>query len=154
MPTPITAKHGVTTLMTITLASLATSVAGVGRQSTLINNSDAGQMVRVYFKVTTGTTPTVNKVIQFYLLTADTTSSPNISTDAAGSTDAALTVATAQIVNIVQVTATSNVTYQGSFLLRNPGVAWGIAIVHDTGVNLNATAGNHSMYYVTENQTF
>jgi hypothetical protein len=152
MPNKIQAEHGASTAMTITLASLATSTVGVGRQSTMIDNTDNAQMVRVYYKVTTGTSPTVNKSIQFYLLCGDDPSSSNIRTDNAGASDAALTVVTATLVNVVQTTATSDVTYRGSFLIRNPGIEWGIAIVHDTGVNLNATAGNHSIRYVTEDQ--
>jgi hypothetical protein len=152
MPNKIQAEHGASIAMTITLASLATSTVGVGRQSTMIDNTDNAQMVRVYYKVTTGTSPTVNKSIQFYLLCGDDPSSSNIRTDNAGASDAALTVVTATLVNVVQTTATSDVTYRGSFLIRNPGIEWGIAIVHDTGVNLNATAGNHSIRYVTEDQ--
>jgi hypothetical protein len=28
---------------------------------------------------------------------------------------------------------------------------WGIAISHDTGVNLNSTSGDHAVYFVGEN---
>lgn len=153
MPTPITSKFSTTAALTITLASLATSTAGVGRQSTMVDNSsDLGQMIRVYFKVTTGTSPTANKTIQFYLLTADKTSAPNVITDGAGASDAGLTVVSAPLVHVIQTTSTSNQSYQGSFLIRNPGVAWGVAIVHDTAVNLNSTGSNHAIYYVIENQ--
>jgi hypothetical protein len=153
MPTPITSKYNASTVITITVASLASSTAGVGRQGTLLDNStDLGQMIRVYFKVTTGTSPTANKNIQFYLLTADLTSSPNIVTDGAGATDAGLTVVSAPLVHSIQTTSTSNQTYQGSFLIRNPGVAWGIAVVHDTAVALNATGSNHALRYIVENQ--
>lgn len=149
----IRAEHGTSTALTITLASLASSTTFVGRQSTLINNTDIAQFIRVYFKVMTGTSPTVNKSIQFYLVSGDNPSSSNIRTDGAGASDAALTVVTAPLVFVVQVTATSNVSYQGSFLIRNPGVEWGIAVVQDTGVALHATAGNHDIRYVIEDQT-
>ncbi len=49
------------------------------------------------------------------------------------------------------MTASSDVAYRGSFKIYNPGPAWGIAVVHDTAVNLNATGGNHAIRYVTEN---
>lgn len=150
MANEIQAIHSASSAMTITLASLATSTAGVGRQTTMVNNTSTYQMIRVYFKVTTGTSPTANKTIQFYLLTGDA-ASPNLSTDNAGASDAGLTVVTAPMVFVVQTDATSNNTYYGSFLMRNPGPLWGLAIVHDTAVNLNATGSNHSIRYVGEN---
>jgi hypothetical protein len=152
MTTPITAKFSTTAAMTITLASLATSTVGVGRQSTMVDNTtNLAQMLRIYFKVTTGTSPTANKSIQFYLITADKASSPNIITDGAGASDAGLTIVSAPLVCVVQTTNTSDKVYQGSFLIRNPGTSWGIAVVHDTAVNLNSTGSNHALYYVEEN---
>lgn len=155
MPTPITSVFTATSALTITLASLATSTTGVGRQSTFIDNSsNLFQIIRVYYKVTTGTSPTANKSIQFYLLTQDTASSPNIVTDGAGASDAGLTIQSAPLVHVIQTLNTSDKTYQGSFLIRNPGIAWGIAVVHDTGVNLNSTGSNHAIRFVGENVTF
>lgn len=152
MPNKILAEHGDSTVLTITLAALASSTVGVGRQSNMINNLDNAQFIRVFFKVTTGTSPTNNKSIKFYLLTGDDPASSNIRTDGAGANDAGLTVETASLVYVVQTDNTSDKTYQGSFLIRNPGAEWGIAVVHDTGVNLNATGGNHELRYVTEDQ--
>lgn len=151
MANVINADHSASTAMTITLASLATSTTGVGRQSTMVNNLDANQMIRVYFKVTTGTSPTVNKSIQFYLICGDDPSSSNIRTDGAGASDAGLTVVTANLVCVVQTDATSDKAYIGSFLIRNPGPEWGICVVHDTGVNLNSTGSNHAIRFVAEN---
>lgn len=153
MTTPITSNFGTSTAMTITLASLASSTVGVGRQSSMIDNSSSlAQMIRIYFKVTTGTSPTANRSIQFYLLTADLISSPNIITDGAGASDAGLTIVSAPLVYVIPTSNTSDKVYQGSFLIRNPGVSWGIAIVHDTAVNLNSTGSNHSLRYISENQ--
>lgn len=153
MPNEIKANFGTSTALTMTLASLASSTAGVGRQSNLVDNTTAlGQMIRVYYQVTTGTTPTANKTIQFYLITADAPTTPNIITDAAGTTDAGITIVNAPLVHVVQTNGTSDITYQGSFLIRNPGRAWAIAVVHDTVAALNATSGNHEMRYVIENQ--
>lgn len=149
----IRAEHGTPTALTITLASLATSTSGVGRQSNLVDNTDLAQFIRIYFKVTTGTSPTANKSIQFYLITADAPSAPTIITDGAGTSDAGITIVTAKLVNVVQTTSTSNQAYQDSFLIRNPGRAFAIAVVHDTGANLHATAGNHVIEYMSEDQT-
>lgn len=148
----VKAEHGASTVMTITLASLATSIVGVGRQPTMINNLDVAQMIRVYYKITTGTNPTDNKSIQFYLLTGDDPASSNIRTDGAGASDAGLTVVNAPLVHVVQTDDTSDKSYQGSFLIRNPGPEWGAAVVHDTAVNLNSTGSNHVMRYVNEDQ--
>jgi hypothetical protein len=151
VPNIIQAEHYSSAALTITLASLASSTSGVGRQATFVDNTDLYQMIRVYFDITTGTSPTTGKTIQFYLLNRDDHSSPNISTDNAGSSDAGLTIVTAPLVYVVQTDATSDKHYRGSFLIRNPGTSWAIAIVHDTGVALNATGSNHSIRYCGEN---
>ena len=153
MANPITANFGSSTALTITLASLASSTSGVGRQSNLVDNTtDLAQMIRVYYKVTTGTTPTANKTINFYLITADAPTSPNIITDGAVTTDAGLTVTSAPLVASITVSNVSDKTYQGSFLVRNRGKAWAIAVVHDSVAALNATGSNHSLRYIIENQ--
>ena len=151
MANEIKAKHGAPVAMTITLASLATSTVGVGRQSTLVDNESNAQLVHVYFKVTTGTSPTANKSINFFLLKRDDHASPNTATDNAGASDSGLTVVTADMVYSVATSSTSDVAYRGSFVIANPGPSWGIAVVHDTGVNLNSTGGNHTLHYVVEN---
>lgn len=138
--------------MTITLASLASSVAGVGRQSTLVDNSsDKFQTIHLFVKVTTGTSPTANRGIYVYLLKSDKTSSANVITDNAGTSDAGLTVVSAQQIAGTTTTNTSNQAYSFDCIIQNPGPMWGIAIVHDTAVNLNSTAGNHAVYFVGEN---
>lgn len=154
MGTPIHASFGSSTALTISLGSLASSTSGVGRQSTLVDNSTTQtQMVRVFYKVETGTSPTANTTILFYLLQGDNPASSNIRTDNAGASDAALTVVTASCVGVCQVSSSSNTTYYGSFLIRNPGPEWGIAVVNSTGVALNATGGNHVLRYVAEDVT-
>jgi hypothetical protein len=151
MANEIKAKYGASTALTITLASLATSTAGVGRQSTMVDNSsNKFQRVHVFFLVTTGTSPTANKGIMFYLIKGDDPTA-NIRTDNAGASDAALTVVTADQVYGAATSNVSDTGYRGSFVIENPGPAWGIAVVHDTAVNLNATAGNHSIRFVGEN---
>jgi hypothetical protein len=149
MPNKILAEHEASSVMTITLASLAD--AGV-RQSTMIDNTDNAQMVRVFFKVTTGTTPTDNKTIEFYLLSGDDPASSNIRTDNAGASDAGITLVTAPLVFAIPTDNTSDKAYYGSFLIRNPGIEWGIAVKNNTGVVLNSTGGNHELRYVPENQ--
>lgn len=149
MPNVVQAEHGTPTAMTITLASLASSTSGVGRQSTLIDNTDTAQMVHVYVQVTVGTNPTADTNIYVYLIKGDGTHR----SDGAGASDAGLTVVNARLLGVIRVTAaTSDTAYYGEFIVRNPGPEWGIAIVHDTGVNLNATGSNHAVRYTTEDQ--
>jgi hypothetical protein len=40
---------------------------------------------------------------------------------------------------------------QGDFLIHRPGPKWTIAIVHDTGVNLDSTGANHQVRWVGAN---
>lgn len=151
MPNEIQSLFGSSTVMTITLASLASSTAGVGRQSTIVDNStNLFQRIHVFFQVTTGTSPTANRSIRFFLLKGDA-SSANIRTDNAGATDAGITILTADQIYGVLTNSTSDQAYRGSFTIENPGPFWGIAVVHDTGVNLNATGGNHVLRYLGEN---
>ncbi len=145
MPNIIKAEHDASQTMTITLASLADTNA---RQSDMVDNTDNAQMIRIYFKVTTGTSPDNFSPIEFYLLTGNLDA---IRTDNAGANDASITIDTAPIVNIIQVSSSSNITYRGSFLIRNPGIEWGIAIKNETGASLNSTGSNHEMTYVVEN---
>lgn len=152
MASEIMAKFGTATAMTITLASLTSSTAGVGRQGTLIDNSTTKfQKVHLYVKVTTGTSPTTLKGIYVYLLKANKVSSPEVITDGAGASDAGLTVVSAQQIAGAIVDATSNKAYQFDCVIHNPGPSWGIAIVHDTAVALHATGGNHAIWFVGEN---
>ena len=141
----IKAEHDASVALTITLASLAD---GSARQSTMVNNLDNAQMVRIYFKVTTGTTPTDKETIEFYLLSGNLV---GIRTDNAGASDAAITIDTASIVKVIQVDTTNDKTYRGSFLIRNPGSEWGIAVKNNTGAALNSTGGNHEITHVVEN---
>lgn len=145
----IKAEHNTQQTMNITLASLADESA---RQSNMVNNEDDAQMIRVYFKVTTGTSPIDNSTIEFYLLTGDKTNTPDIITDGAGANDASITIESASQVNVVTIDNNSDKTYQDSFLIRNPGVSWGIVVKNSTGVALNSIGGNHNLTYVRENQ--
>lgn len=152
MANEIKAKLGTATAMTITLASLASSTVGAGRQSTMVDNTTTlWQRIHLYVKVTSGTSPTASKGIYVYLIKANKAASPEVITDGAGASDAALTIVSAQQIGGTITDATSNKAYQLDCLIDGPGASWGMAIVHDTGVVLNATAGNHAVYYVGEN---
>lgn len=134
------------TTFTITLASLANSTAGVGRQSTLVTSNTAKSAL-IAVKFTVGTSPTANTLIYVYLLRGDGT----LTDDNAGSTDAGLTVINAPLLGTILCSAaTSNATYYGLFdtkFLGSLGSTFGIAIVNSTGATANATAGNFSAEY-------
>lgn len=148
MPNIINAEHEASVALTITLASLAD---GSARQSTLIDNTDKAQLVTVYFDITTGTSPTANRTIEFYLIKGDNPAGSNIRTDNAGASDAGITIDVAKLADVVQTDGTSDKHYRGSFQIQNPGVEWGIAVKNNTGVALNSTGGNHKLQYVEEN---
>jgi len=138
------------TAFTITLASLATSTVGVARQSDMIDNSTGReQLARIWCKITQGTSPTSAKTVSIHLLAGDAHGTPH-RTDGAGASDASITLINSQIIGIMRNkgsgAATGDIVY-GEFLIRIAAPSWGIAITHDTGVNLNSTGGNHWARY-------
>lgn len=137
---------------TITLASLASSTAGVGRQGTLIDNTtNLFTSALISVKFTVGTTPTINTPISVYLVRSDNNSTPLID-DGAGASDAGLTIKNSPLLGVLICNATtSNVAYTGVFdtsSLGALGPKWTIAIVNSTGVTANATAGNFKASYI------
>lgn len=134
------------TAFTITLASLASSVVGVGRQSTLVTGNTARSAL-IAVKFTVGTTPTANTLIYVYLIRGDGT----LNDDGAGASDAALTVINAPLLGTILVpAATSNTAYTALFdtkFLGSLGPSFGIAVVNSTAVTANATGGNFTAEY-------
>ena len=157
----IKTEYAASAAMTVTLASLATSsTMTVGRETTEVVNSTT--KYRDYLltgKITTGTSPTTAKQIRVYVwgLMEDTPTRP---LNVAGS-DAALTptggaVCINQIFKLAAVftiDATSDQTYWfGPVSIANlfggcMPKRWGVWVTHETAVNLNATAGNHAIWY-------
>lgn len=150
MANEIKELFGTPTAFTITVASLATSTAGVGRQSTMVDNSTtrAGR-VFVFVKIKLGTSPSNNKAVYIYGIRGDGTNRD----DAAGASDAALTVLNCPLIGVLsgKASAATGDVLQGWFVFENPGKEFGIAIVHDTAVNLDSTGGNHSLQYMLDN---
>lgn len=150
----VTDNFGSTTAFTITLASLANSTAGVGRQSTLIDNTSTKYTsAHIAVKFTVGTSPTANTLISVYLIRGDGT----INDDNAGASDAGLTVKNAPLLGTILCTATtSDVAYYGFFdtkFLGSLGKTFGIAVVNSTGATSNATGGNFTAEYTGITQT-
>lgn len=150
---------GAVTVITITQASLATNAAWTtGQQSTSVSNAtDKFVDAKVTAVTMTGTTPTVNTEIRWYVIgtVADTPTWP----DAFASTNAARSVTNTNILDqlpLLQstlVTATSNIAYP--FIKTNTVAGclgyvpnnWLVYLAHNTAVNLNSTGGNHLCNY-------
>jgi hypothetical protein len=159
MASTIQTKYGTEVTLTCDPSSLATSSTRVaGRESTAVNNTSVLALDYLLGgKVTTGTSPTVSKQIDIYVYASfeDTPTYP----DVFDGTDSAETVTSENVRNAclrlaaaIFVDATSNRTYYfgpvsiASLFGGNCPQYWGIFVVHDTAVNLHATAGNHAFY--------
>ncbi len=141
-------KYGTPAGLTITLGSLASSTAGVGRQSTIVDNTSARYTdILLAVSIKLGTSPTGNRSVQIYLIRDNNAGSP-IRDDNAGASDAAITVLNAALIGVLTDTTGSGDILTATFLISKPGPKWGVAVVHDTGVNLNSTNGNHILSYV------
>ena len=157
-----TINYSSNTTITISPASTASSSTFVGgRESNEIDNTTNKYMdALVQGKVTVGTTPTVNTQIIVYVWGADT-SLATTALDVLDGTDSAETLTNTGILYstlkqgaVITITAaTSDITYPFtpfSVASRFGGVLpkyWGLFVTHNTGVNLNATGGNHVFSY-------
>lgn len=150
-------KYSSSTGLTLTLASLATSATFVaGRESTQVDNTTTKYKdVNVLGKITVGTTPTANTFINVYIWGSDV-SLATTPIDVLDGTDSAETITNTGVLGCIKLltsipvlAATSDVGYP----IPLTGIAqffggyvpefWGIYVAHNTGVNLNATGGNH-----------
>jgi hypothetical protein len=144
--------------VTITLASLATSSTLVaGRSSAEIDNTT--NLYLDYFlsgKISVGTTPTASTVIEAWLIPKREDGSY---LDTFDGTDTNVTVtsrshllAYGTLLTALNVPATtSNVGYEfyrslSSALGAPAPFKFQIFVVHNTGVSLNSTGGNHALY--------
>lgn len=138
-------SFGASTQMTITLSGLDSSTAGVGRASTLVDNSSSlYRRAYVYYTIQTNSTaPTDAKTIQFYGLQGDVGSSSNIRSDGAQETDNAITIENSDLLHVVSTDATASKIYSGSFVYSNLSPQWGVAVVQDTEQPLLSGAQNN-----------
>ncbi|MES2339326.1 MAG: hypothetical protein V4537_14625 [Pseudomonadota bacterium] len=145
--------------ITCTLASLATSSGlTVGRDATEIDNTTNLYLdAWISGKISVGTTPTANTRIEIWVIPRFNDSTYP---DTFGSTDAGVTVtsraaalAAGKLLAVIDVDVnTSNRAYYFGNSLSNAGflthpAKFNLWIVHNTGVNLNATGGNHELDY-------
>jgi len=151
-----TPSYGTAATVTITLASLASDTNLIaGRVSTEVDNTtDLAIDCLVGGKITTGTSPTASRQIEVWVAGSydGTTRSAG-----AGASDANFSPTgeknLLKLLTIIPTDATSNHTYEwgpcsvaqafGGTMPRS----WSVYVVHNTGVNLNSTAGNHEVRY-------
>lgn len=142
--------HASVSALTITLASLATSAVGVGRQSTVVDNT-TNRYKRIQLSVTIklGTSPTGPRGVYIYFLRSnnDTTA---IVDDAGGASDAAHTILNAPMVGtlMTKVAPSTGDVLVGNFIVEDPGPKWAVSINHDTAVNLDSTGSNHVVSFI------
>ena len=141
--------------LTITLASLATDANLLtGRESTVVDNSSNLYLdYLISDKITTGTSPTTAKCIEVWAYAAqnDTPLYPDVfdGTDSAETiTNIEIKQVALRLVAVMTTTSTSNIAYYFpptsiAQLFGQVPKKWGIFVTHNTGVNLNATGGNH-----------
>jgi hypothetical protein len=111
---------------------------------------------RLRAKVTTGTSPTVNTLLEFYLATSDNESGGKL-VDAGLTYNASASASTStdyknQLTPLgsIVVTASSDVTYTKSFDVEVLGAHhFAIVVYNETGAALNSTVGNHDLRLYT-----
>lgn len=169
----IVTTWGSWTDFTLTAASLASDTNLVaGRAGTAVALSNAVD-VEVAGLITCGTTPTINTQIEIWLY-SDISNTPTYPDSITG-TDANKTMTSREIlysalggvrrpqgpVALLKVDSTTSNRgyYFGPISVRSvfgdlPPKYLGIFVVHNTGVALNATGGNHFLRYRTKYLTF
>lgn len=148
--------YGSSSNLTITLASLATDASLlVGRESNEVDNTTNRYVDYLLSgKITTGTSPTSSKFIEVHVVgLMDDSTYPSVfdGTDSAETVTAAVKSGVCRQAASIDTTNTSDVTYyfgQVSVASLFGGVMpkkFVVFVTHNTGVNLNSTAGNHQI---------
>lgn len=141
---------GSSTAFTITLASLANAAA---RQSNMVDNSASNYpSAIIYVRIKSGNVPPTNgSLYTIHLIRRDSHSSPNVSDDGAGGSDAAITIENAPAIGAIIATSTANKNFYAVLdtnVLGPLGPSWGIAIRNSSGQAISATEADHSVRYV------
>lgn len=159
-----TVTYSSNTSITCSVASTATSATFIaGQESNEVDNTTNKYMdAMVRGKITVGTTPTANTQIAIYVWGADV-SLATTPIDVLDGTDSTETLTNAgvlysalrKLATITVTAATSDIGYDfppssvaGALGLPTLPKFWGLYVAHNTGVNLNATGGNHFFEYV------
>ncbi len=154
------------TTITITLASIATSATFVaGAESAVVDNITTPYCDAIVSgKITVGTTPTINTQIQISVFTTldSTPTYPDVM-DGTDSVETLTSVGVGQgFLKLAAVlncdSTTSDRAYPFSFTVAQlfggtMPTRWSLYVAHNTGVNLNATGGNHVIKFEGINYT-
>lgn len=159
MPNSILKKYGSKTTITAAVASLASDtnlLAGI--ESSIIDNSTDGfDDILLSGKSTTGTSPTASRQIEVWAVAWDGANWPDVfdgTTSAETITSSDIKNAICKPVAILATNNTSDRTYHYSGVSARAVFGGELPSkfvlfqVHNTGANLNATAGNHEHSYV------
>lgn len=158
MPSNILWKYGTSTTITAAIASLASDtnlLAGI-ESSVIDNTSDGFEDIILSGKATTGTSPTASRQIEVLAVAWDSNAWPDVfdgTTSSETITSSDIKSAICKAVAIMPTNNTSDRTY--SFTGVSLKTVFGgvlpskivLFVVHNTGVTLNATAGNHEFRY-------
>ena len=150
--------YGSSSALTITLASLSSDTSLLaGRESTEVDNTTNKYLDYLLAgKITTGTSPTASRQIEVWVVAmAEDSTYPDVF-DGADSNESPtsrdILAACGRCVAVMSTDNTSNRTYWfGPVSVAN---AFGgslpkkfvVFVVHNTGVALNSTSGNHALY--------
>lgn len=157
-----------TVALTISLASLASSSSLVaGRESTAVDNTTNLDLDHIVSgKIRLGTSPTASKTVEVwaYAPIQIATGTPTYP-DVLDGTDSAETLTSANVkysaLRLVHA-MTSDATTGLDLFVPPTSIAglfgelppyWGLFVVHDTGVALDSTAGNHYLHYFRVRRT-
>jgi hypothetical protein len=149
--------YGTASDATITLASLPSDTNLLaGRETSAVDNTSTLALNYLASgKITTGTSPTASRQIEVWAVGSwDGTNWPDVfdGTESAETiTSADIKASVCRLLGVMATSSTSNVTYY--FGPMSVADAFGgvvppkfvIFVVHNTGVALNATAGNHQI---------
>ena len=156
MPNSILWKYGSTQTITAAIASLASDTNLLaGLESSIIDNTTDGfEDIILSGKATTGTSPTASRQIEVWAVAWDGNAWPDVfdgTSSAETITSADIKAAICKAVAIMPTNNTSDRTYHFSgvslkdvFRGTLPSQVV-LFVVHNTGVALNATAGNHEL---------
>lgn len=153
-------KYAASATIACGVASLATSASRTaGRESDIVDNTTNLYVDALLSgQITTGTSPTVSKQIDVWVYSED---GNDVEGDVLDGADSAETITSENVRNALMKIALSILvdnTSDRTYYFRGISVAslfggimprkWGVFVSHDTGVNLNSTAGNHEFRYV------
>lgn len=159
MPSNILKKYGSKTTLTAAVASLASDtnlLAGI-ESSVIDNSTDGFDDILLSGKVTTGTSPTASRQIEVWAVAWDGANWPDVfdgTTSGETITSSDVKNSICKPVAIMSTNATSDRTYHFTGVSLRTAFSGELPskvvlfIVHNTGVALNATAGNHEFSYV------